>query len=302
MLAIVITYYKPYFFEATLQSLASQSDNRFKVYVGSDAAPTNPKNILKSYANQLDIISHTFVDNLGKKSLTKQWDRCIALTQDEPWLMVLCDDDLLSENVVASFYENLKEIENNGVQVVKYASQVIDAKGGFISERFTQPKLQEYGDVFYKRFFEKYRSSLSEHIFSRKAYVKHGFRDIPLAWHADDWAWLDFSEFGKIYTINEASVYFRHSEVNISRMTYLSEEKKLLQYQFYKSIVYDYLEKFKRRHRFAILKRFEHLTYSLKKNDFSFWKGTIPLKYKYEGLREALKFTRRMYVNRNKTG
>lgn len=298
MLAIVIPYYKPDFFEATLQSLAKQSDKRFKVYVGNDAAPINPENILEIYTGQFDINFHTFKENLGKEALTKQWDRCIALTDNEPWIMVLCDDDLLSENVVASFYENIEEIEKNEVQVVKFASQVIDGTGAFISERFTQPKLQDYEDVFYKRFFENYRSSLSEHIFTRKAYAKHGFRDIPLAWHADDLAWLDFSEFGKVFTINEASVYFRDSEVNISRTAYLSEEKKILQHQFYETIVYNYLAKFKSEYQSAILKRFEHLTYSLKKNNFRFWKRVFSLKLKFEGLTEALKFTRRMDLNK----
>lgn len=300
MLAIVIPYYKPEFFEATLQSLAKQSDKRFTVYVGNDAAPVNPENILTSYTGQFDVNFHTFNDNLGKKSLTKQWDRCISLTKDEPWIMILCDDDILSENVVASFYENLEDIEKNNAHVVKFASQVIDGTGAFISERYTQPKLQNYNDVFYKRFFENYRSSLSEHIFTRKAYVKHGFRDIPLAWHADDFAWLDFSEFGNIFTINEASVYFRHSEVNISRITYLSKEKKELQYQFYTTIVYTYLHKFTPFQRDAILKRFEHITYQLQKNNFQFWRQFFPLKLKYRGFIEALKFTRRIFLN-NKT-
>lgn len=39
MLAIVIPYYKLTFFEETLQSLANQSDKRFKVYIGDDASP-----------------------------------------------------------------------------------------------------------------------------------------------------------------------------------------------------------------------------------------------------------------------
>lgn len=38
MLAIIIPYYKFTFFEATLQSLANQTDQRFKVYIGDDAS------------------------------------------------------------------------------------------------------------------------------------------------------------------------------------------------------------------------------------------------------------------------
>jgi hypothetical protein len=39
MLAIIIPYYKLCFFEENLQSLAAQTDKRFKVYIGDDASP-----------------------------------------------------------------------------------------------------------------------------------------------------------------------------------------------------------------------------------------------------------------------
>ena len=42
MLAIVIPYYKLTFFEATLQSLADQTDKRFMVYIGDDASLESP--------------------------------------------------------------------------------------------------------------------------------------------------------------------------------------------------------------------------------------------------------------------
>lgn len=297
-LAIVIPYFKIDFFENALKSLALQSNKHFNVYIGDDASSMPALALVQKYQNEFNCVFKRFDKNLGGTSLVKQWDRCISLTANEPWIMVLCDDDVLSENVVASFYENMTEIKENDIQVVKFASQIIDGSGAFISEKFTQPKLQDYATVFYKRFFENYRSSLSEHVFTRNAYEKHGFRDIPFAWHADDFAWLDFSEFGKVFTINEASVYFRDSEVNISRSTYLSEEKKLLQYQFYETIVYSHLQKFKSKYRLAILKRFEHLTYGLNKNDIKFWKQFFSVKFKNEGIVEALKFTRRMYLNR----
>ena len=42
MLAIIIPYFKLLFFEETLQSLAIQTDKRFKVYIGDDASPEDP--------------------------------------------------------------------------------------------------------------------------------------------------------------------------------------------------------------------------------------------------------------------
>ncbi|OAZ05413.1 glycosyltransferase family 2 protein [Flavobacterium succinicans] len=106
MLAIIIPYYKLTFFEATLQSLAAQTCQDFKVYIGDDASPEKPTELLEHFQGQFDFVYHRFEFNLGGVSLTQQWERCIALSDNEPWLMILGDDDVLGENVVEAFYNN----------------------------------------------------------------------------------------------------------------------------------------------------------------------------------------------------
>ena len=113
MLAIIIPYYKLVFFEETLQSLADQTDERFKVYIGDDASPENPTEIVKQYRGKFDFVYHRFETNLGSISLPQQWERCIALTADEEWIMILGDDDYLGENVVEQFYAHLQEFKSN---------------------------------------------------------------------------------------------------------------------------------------------------------------------------------------------
>ncbi|OOV29296.1 hypothetical protein BXU11_05095 [Flavobacterium sp. LM5] len=95
MLAIIIPYYKLTFFEATLQSLAAQTCQDFKVYIGDDASPENPAMLLEKYKGKFDFVYHRFATNLGGTSLTKQWERCITLSGNEEWLMILGDDDVL---------------------------------------------------------------------------------------------------------------------------------------------------------------------------------------------------------------
>lgn len=56
MLAAQIPYFKLAFFEETLQSLANQSDKRFKVYIGDDASPESPKNLLNHYQGKFDFV------------------------------------------------------------------------------------------------------------------------------------------------------------------------------------------------------------------------------------------------------
>ena len=73
MLAIVIPYYKRSFFKETLQSLANQTDKRFKVYIGDDASPENPLDLLEHYKGSFDFEYKRFETNEGATSLVKQW-------------------------------------------------------------------------------------------------------------------------------------------------------------------------------------------------------------------------------------
>ena len=52
-LAIVIPYYKIDFFAATLDSLVHQTNTNFTVYIGNDASPTNPEELIRNRSELL---------------------------------------------------------------------------------------------------------------------------------------------------------------------------------------------------------------------------------------------------------
>lgn len=229
MLAIIIPYYKLTFFEATLKSLASQTSKRFKVYIGDDASPENPAALLEKYQGQFDFVYHRFGENLGGKSLTQQWERCIALSGNEEWIMILGDDDVLGENVVEAFYENLEEIKTVS-KVVRFATQKIDSNDvKILNEEYFHPKIEKSMEYFFRHF----RSSLSEYIFSKEKVVTIGFKDFPLGWFSDVLAVLEFSNFKELYTINKAIVYIRISDLSISGSQEDSELKSKSAFKFY---------------------------------------------------------------------
>ena len=111
MLAIIIPYYKLTFFEATLQSLAYQTDKRFKVYIGDDASPEDCNYLISEFKGYFDFFYLRFETNLGSISLTEQWERCISLSGGEEWIMILGDDDVLGENVMEEFYKDESNVE-----------------------------------------------------------------------------------------------------------------------------------------------------------------------------------------------
>ena len=215
-LAIVIPYFKLNFFESTLDSLAIQTDNRFKVYIGNDYSPDDPKPLLEKYKGILKFQYVEFENNLGKKSLVKQWERCIAEVHDEDWIVILGDDDVLSKNCIEDFYENLEEIEKQQINIIRFATRVINENDEVLTDVYTHPKIESSIDFLFRKLKGGTRSSLSEYVFRKKDILSIGFKNFPLAWHSDDLAVLEFSKFKSIYTILSSVVSVRLSSINIS--------------------------------------------------------------------------------------
>src|SRR5690606_25263882 len=121
----------------------------FNVYIGNDASPDNPEELIDSYKTRLNITYKGFKKNLGGTSLTEQWDRCIEMINEEEWIMILGDDDLLEENVIENFYLQYNKFTGK-TDVIRFASQVIDSKGTPRSPVFKHPKWEKASDSFFR--------------------------------------------------------------------------------------------------------------------------------------------------------
>lgn len=257
MIAIIIPYYKLEFFEATLESLKNQTDKRFKVYIGNDSSPEDPKPLLNKYKDAFDYNYIFFDSNLGGTSLVKQWQRCIALTETEEWIMILGDDDVLSNNVVDLFYKNRGEIENQKINVVRFSTKVINEKDEVVSGKFDHPVLENGQDFLTRKFSKKTRSSLSEYLFKKEVVVQKKFKDLPLAWHSDDLAVLEFSTPNFIYSINEASLFIRVSNLSITGDSSSNDRKNWATFEFFKILFTEYNFLFTRLQKKTFLNKLE---------------------------------------------
>ena len=233
MLAIVIPYYKLTFFESTLLSLQNQTNHQFKVYIGDDASPENPKFLLQKYKDTFTYHYKRFDSNLGSISLTQQWERCLDMINKETWVVILGDDDILSSNFVDEFFNHLQEIDQLNIDVVRYATVVIDEHGEQISKTHEHPKLEKSTDFLIRKLQGGTRSSLSEFVFKVSVLENKKFKNLPLAWYSDYLAVLECSNFNNIYTINEAIVSFRLSDLNITSKTDDLTIKNIATFNFY---------------------------------------------------------------------
>jgi len=220
-LAIIIPFYKIDFFEQTLISLKNQTDQRFTVYIGDDASPADLKPIFRQLNNDSwiseKVIYKRFDENLGRLSLVKQWERCIALTKHEEWLWLFSDDDIMEANCIACFYNSLKE-SNAYYDLYKFNTSIIDKKNEVIGDSLSKPvaPLDNFSLIMGK-ITGQLSTFVVEYIFSRKIYKeKKGFVDFPLAWGSDDATWAKFSDEKGLGHINCAKVSWRLSGTNIS--------------------------------------------------------------------------------------
>ena len=291
MLAIVIPYFKISFFKETLQSLENQTNKNFKVYIGDDNSPNTPDDLLFNTKWNFNFEYKKFDNNLGSKSLVQQWNRCLAMVENQDWVMILGDDDVLEKNVVKEFYINLTQI-NNCSTVVRFSTQKINSEGNNISEIYKHPVIEKSTDFLFKNS----RSSLSEYIFNRKILFDIGFKDFPLAWHSDNLAVLEFSRFENIYTINDEVIKIRISDESISGTTTNMSKKFEATFQFYFYLSYSKRNYFTVNQKTILLDRLTKAYINKKKNVLNFLKITF-IHLRFYSISKYLVFIRMVLKN-----
>jgi len=214
-LAIIIPAYKPDFLNQALESIVHQTCKRFTLYIGNDASPFNLEPIVNLYVDRLNIVYKTFSANMGGKDLVGQWNRCIEMTQDEEWLWLFSDDDIMSENCVESFYSTIER--DQSVALLHINIDIINEVGD-VSHQCKPFSENMHGvNIFSEKIKLKLSSTIVEYIFKRSLFEsRNGFERFDLAWGSDDATWIKFAGLDPIKTIPFAKVYWRLSTKNIS--------------------------------------------------------------------------------------
>ncbi|WP_226063970.1 glycosyltransferase [Kaistella polysaccharea] len=287
MLAIIIPYFKLTFFRKTLHSLAEQTNKRFHVYIGNDASLENPEKLLKEFTGKFNFTYKSFDTNLGGTSLVKQWERCIALSNDEKWLMILGDDDVMGNNVVEEFYEAIATF-GGSCNVVRNASVLINENEETISKIYKNPLYEDAIASYCKKLKGDSRGSLSEYIYRMKSYKKYGFRAYDMAWGSDDRAVIDFSEGKPIYS-TDAVVYVRMSAINISGNTENVQEKIDARLEVTKDLLQDYRHVMTQDQIKTFVDLYEFLIYKSNKLNIEHFFYFMKISIKYFGLPYSIK-------------
>lgn len=198
-----------------MTSLSSQTCLDFTVYIGDDASPYDIQSIVAQYEGRLNIVYHRFCENLGGTNLVGQWERCIALSQDEPWIWLFSDDDEMESKCVENFFAELRK--GKSYDLYHFNIDIITETGGFLARRQQYPTWLSSKNYIVRKLKGEIASYVVEYIFSRNIYERcGGFQNFDLAWNSDDATWVKFGLEKGIKTVDGAKVKWRRSSFNIS--------------------------------------------------------------------------------------
>ena len=231
-LALVIPAYKKNFFRSALESIAQQSDKRFTLYIGDDNSPDNLKDIVDEFQDKISIKYHHFQENLGSKSLTKHWNRCVKLIKNETYVWLFSDDDIMPADAVERFYKTIEKHPN--FSVYRFNLQLINATGKCTSQNTMQPSIENGFDFVLRRMKVSVHSAVIEFIFRRDIFNTYGgYINFPLAWASDTATYALFSGDKGIKQIDGNAISWRTGDsTNISSSKELDEKKFQAQISF----------------------------------------------------------------------
>ena len=138
-LAIIIPAYKTRHLETAFQCLQQQTCQRFNLYVFDDASPNDVRGCFdRWFVESEQVHFHRFEDNMGGQNLSKHWNRCLKMTGAEEWVWLFSDDDMMSPDCVATFYEYVDHPDVR--DVLRFPLNGTDESGEFIP--FRNPSTQ----------------------------------------------------------------------------------------------------------------------------------------------------------------
>ena len=215
-LAIIIPAYKATFLPATLDAIAMQTCKNFTLYIGDDCSPEPIGAIARQYTDKIEIVYQRFETNLGGKDLVAQWERCITMSQDEPYIWLFSDDDVMEPNCVEELLKQIEKTEG-AYGVYHFNVDIINERGAFKCRQQDYPAVLSAYRFYCGKNSMRLSAFVVENVFSRKVYERFGgFMKYDLAWGSDIATWIVFCGEKGMCTVPHARVKWRQSSQNIS--------------------------------------------------------------------------------------
>lgn len=207
---IIPTYNRPHYLEETLRSIMKQTYQDFEVIVVDDGTPSD---VNESICSKFDKVSYFKIKNSGGPAKPRN----IGIQKAKGKYIAFVDDDDLW--LLEKLEKQVAILDSNpSFGLVHYYCNVIDEKGNLKNKIVGRPgnPSVKHGNVSMK-MMGNWTVMMSTSFIRKEIVDKVGFfnENMPAAGEDAEF-WIRCSFFTKFYYIDEALVYYRIHENNIS--------------------------------------------------------------------------------------
>ncbi len=145
-----------------------------------------------------------------------QWERCIAMSREEPYIWLFSDDDVMEPNCVEELLRQIEKTEGY-YDVYHFNVDIINERGAFKKRKQDYPAVLPAYRFYRGKNSGRFSAFVVENVFSREVYEQMGgFMKYDLAWGSDVASWIVFSGRKGMCTVPHARVCWRQSSQNIT--------------------------------------------------------------------------------------
>lgn len=225
MVSVLLPAYKSSYLKDAIESVINQTYRDWELIIVNDKSPHPIEDIVVNYLTDPRVHYYINEENIGKKDLVANWNKCLSYAQGE-YFALICDDDLykptfLEEMVLLAKKYNSCDVFRAGVEVINSEKKITDYYP-------TSPEWESCEDYMW-HVFRGYRCQTITEWFYRTDTIRKlgGFYSLPLAWYSDFLSIFIFSQNNGIASNPKHLVCFRMSGENITSQKELYADRKM---------------------------------------------------------------------------
>lgn len=211
LISFLLPAYKSQWIAQSLESILGQTYTNIELVIVNDSSPEDIKAIVGGYSDSR-IRYYENAENIGGKSLVKQWEKCISYARGE-YLVLAGDDDVYHPRFAEACMDLVGKYPF--VDIVRARVEQIDEKGEVIGIDHSFPELISQLEYAYNYRCGDAFICIGNFLFRTSVLRRVGIIDFPNALGSDISTSIDLAKNGMANS-REMLFSFRQSTQNLS--------------------------------------------------------------------------------------
>ena len=224
LVSIAIPAYKKKWLKEAIVSALSQDYPNIEVIIVDDHSPQNLREVVVPFLIDKRVSYYYNEINLGGKSVTNNWNKCLEYVNGE-FFVLLCDDDVLMPNFVS---ELLKLAHKYPKCNIFHGERVLYHENTYSFESMESwPEYESFVDFQKEKKKVKRKHTITEFLYRSRCIKEKKYIVFPVGYFSDDASILEIVATGGIASSQTPLVKIRISDDQISSEEKYPIEKKI---------------------------------------------------------------------------